>query len=112
MGCSFGCGGCSSRRPSLVTVLRRGRKGLPLRRRILLSRPVLALVTLFALPTGWSVAGAQTSSELPPTMTFPVIGSVTYSDTFGQPRSGGRTHDGQDLLGPKMLELVAAADGR
>lgn len=45
-------------------------------------------------------------------MVFPVIGNVTYTDTFGAPRSGGRTHMGQDLMGRKMQELVAAADGR
>ena len=44
-------------------------------------------------------------------MVFPVIGDVSYSDTFGAPRSGGRTHQGQDLMGHKMQELVAAAAG-
>src|SRR5690349_14956320 len=42
---------------------------------------------------------------------FPVIGSVRYSDDFGAPRSGGRTHEGNDLLGQKMMRLVAAVDG-
>lgn len=44
-------------------------------------------------------------------MVFPVVGSVSYSDTFGAPRSGGRTHEGQDLMGAKGQVLVAAADG-
>lgn len=44
-------------------------------------------------------------------MVFPVIGDVSYTDTFGAPRSSGRTHQGQDLMGDKMQELVAAADG-
>jgi len=44
-------------------------------------------------------------------VTFPVVGPVTWSDTFGAPRSGGRTHEGQDLMGAKGLALVAAADG-
>jgi putative cell wall-binding protein len=43
-------------------------------------------------------------------MTFPVIGPVSYTDTFGQPRSG-HPHAGQDLMGTKMQELVAAAAG-
>lgn len=44
-------------------------------------------------------------------ITFPVVGPVSWSDTFGAPRSGGRTHEGQDLMGAKGLVLVAAADG-
>ena len=42
---------------------------------------------------------------------FPVDGKVTYSDTHGAPRSGGRTHEGQDLMGAKMTRLVAAVSG-
>lgn len=46
------------------------------------------------------------------TITFPVIGSVTYYDDFGNPRDGGaRSHEGNDLMGKKMLPLVAAVDG-
>jgi murein DD-endopeptidase MepM/ murein hydrolase activator NlpD len=44
-------------------------------------------------------------------LTFPVIGKVSFVDSFGAPRSGGRTHQGTDLMGAKMLKLVAAADG-
>ncbi len=44
-------------------------------------------------------------------MVFPVAGVVSYSDTFGAPRSGGRKHEGQDLMGKKGTTLVAAADG-
>lgn len=39
------------------------------------------------------------------------IDDVHWTDTFGAPRSGGRTHLGVDILGPKMTPLVAAADG-
>ena len=42
---------------------------------------------------------------------FPVIGEVSYTDTFGEPRGSGRTHEGQDLLGDKMQQLVAADSG-
>lgn len=42
---------------------------------------------------------------------FPVEGKVTYEDWFGAPRSGGRKHEGQDLMGKKMQKLLATVDG-
>ncbi|MCU1352216.1 MAG: hypothetical protein JWM05_1425 [Acidimicrobiales bacterium] len=42
---------------------------------------------------------------------FPVIGTVSWTDTYLAPRSGGRLHEGQDLMGAKMLKLVAAVSG-
>ena len=44
-------------------------------------------------------------------MYFPIIGEVSYTDTFGAPRSGGRTHAGTDIMGTKMQPVVAVADG-
>jgi putative cell wall-binding protein len=45
-------------------------------------------------------------------MTFPVVGKVTYIDSFKAPRDGGaRQHLGQDLMGAKMMPLVAAKEG-
>ncbi len=41
---------------------------------------------------------------------FPVIGAVSYYDDFGAPRVG-HTHEGNDLMGRKMLPLVAVVDG-
>ncbi len=43
-------------------------------------------------------------------ITFPVIGSVSFSNDWGAPRAG-HTHEGNDILGTKGLPLVAAADG-
>lgn len=43
-------------------------------------------------------------------MTFPVIGSVSYSDDFGAPRNG-HTHEGNDIFGEKLQQLVAAVTG-
>ncbi len=37
-------------------------------------------------------------------------GQVRWSDTWGAPRSGGRSHIGVDMLGPKMVPLLAAND--
>ncbi len=47
----------------------------------------------------------------PPTITFPVQGGATFHDDFGDPRSGGRTHEGNDLMAPKMTPIVAAYGG-
>ncbi len=45
-------------------------------------------------------------------MVFPVIGAVSYSDTFLVCRSGcTRTHLGQDLMSPRMRPLVAVFSG-
>ncbi|MGV3758617.1 MAG: M23 family metallopeptidase [Actinomycetota bacterium] len=42
---------------------------------------------------------------------FPVDGKVSYTDTWGAARSGGRTHEGTDIMGQQMLPLLAAVDG-
>lgn len=44
---------------------------------------------------------------------FPVDGPVAYTDTFGACRGINceRRHEGQDLMGTKMLPLLAAVDG-
>jgi murein DD-endopeptidase MepM/ murein hydrolase activator NlpD len=43
---------------------------------------------------------------------FPVAGPHTYGDRFGEPRSGGRIHEGQDLPAGCGTPLVAARGGR
>lgn len=42
---------------------------------------------------------------------FPVQGPHTYGDRFGDPRSGGRVHQGQDLPAGCGTKLVAARGG-
>jgi murein DD-endopeptidase MepM/ murein hydrolase activator NlpD len=42
---------------------------------------------------------------------FPLPGPHSYGDRFGVPRSGGRTHEGQDLWAPCGARLVAARGG-
>ncbi len=43
---------------------------------------------------------------------FPVAGAHSYGDRFGEPRSGGRVHEGQDLPAGCGTTLLAARGGR
>lgn len=44
-------------------------------------------------------------------MYFPIAGTYRYSDTWGAPRSGGRSHTGTDIIADKMEVVVAVASG-
>lgn len=68
---------------------------------------VVAVALVAPVPGGPSPAGAE---EVRP-IVFPVQGPVAYVDSFGAPRSGGRSHIGVDMMGEKLLPLVAAASG-
>ena len=65
---------------------------------------VMCLVSVVAWP---NLAHAVVYSNI----TFPVEGAVSFSDDFGNPRSGGRTHEGIDIIADKHTPLVAAASG-
>ncbi len=69
----------------------------------------ISLVLIVALTF---VAGATGSTaKSVPKLVFPVIGPVTYSDDFGQPRAGG-THQGNDILADKKAPAVAVEPGK
>ena len=44
-------------------------------------------------------------------MFFPLIPDPGYKDNFGDPRSGGRAHEGIDIMSPKMTPVIAVAAG-
>lgn len=55
---------------------------------------------------------AQATPDPPFTLVFPQESHVTeFSSTFGARRSGGRRHQGTDLMAPKMTQVYAAAAG-
>ncbi len=66
---------------------------------------VLALLLLSLWP---QASQAQEIKQI----VFPVEGGGPFSDSFGDPRSGGRSHEGIDIFAPKMTPVVAAVDGR
>ncbi len=45
------------------------------------------------------------------TWVCPVQGPMSFTDTYGSPRSGGRRHLGNDLFAPSGTPLVAVTDG-
>ncbi|MDQ3461466.1 MAG: M23 family metallopeptidase [Actinomycetota bacterium] len=48
-----------------------------------------------------------------PVLDSPTLGRATWTDTYMAPRGSGscRYHEGQDLIAPKMLKLLACVDG-
>jgi hypothetical protein len=68
------------------------------------------LVVLLAVVSRPVAAGADEPEWR--RMHFPVEGAVAFGDDYGDPRSGGRTHEGNDLMGRKMQKLLSAVDGR
>jgi len=55
--------------------------------------------------------GAPVRSPVVYPLVFPVVGENHFSRDFGDPRSGGRSHEGIDILAEKLTPVVAVADG-
>ncbi len=74
---------------------------------------LVSFVAIVSLTIGNGVipTPAQAAVSTTRNIVFPAIGKVSYSNDFGAPRSGGRTHEGNDIMGAKMTPLVAAVDG-
>ena len=53
---------------------------------------------------------AAAALGVPSPLIFPVLGPVTYTNDFGQPRPGG-PHQGNDLIAPRKAIAVAAEGG-
>lgn len=76
---------------------------------------MLSLLLVIAVPTAEAAAQAPDDAPLEdaPEIVFPVVGPVTYSDTWGACRGSGcsRSHKGVDIFGTKLAPLVAAEGG-
>ena len=57
----------------------------------------------------WFPQAARASTVID--IAFPVQGDVSFTDTFDDPRSGGRTHNATDIMADKMTPIVAVVDG-
>jgi hypothetical protein len=68
----------------------------------------LAATTLATGLVG-GLPSAQAATIVKP-IVFPVDGTVRYTDDFGAARTG-HTHEGNDLMGAKMMRELAAVDG-
>jgi len=83
---------------------------------VLRRRAAAALVLIVAIVGGAAglAAAPAAADELPAfrRIHFPVEGRVTFGDDYGDPRSGGRSHEGNDLMGAKLQPLLSAVDGR
>jgi len=55
--------------------------------------------------------GSGSTDFATPGWVCPVNGPVGFGDTWGAPRSGGRSHQGVDMIGARGLPLVAVVDG-
>ena len=72
------------------------------------------LFAFVAAATLVAAAPAQRLSargSVPAQLVFPVIGAVTYTDDFGDPRAQGG-HPGNDILADKRAPVVAVEAGR
>jgi hypothetical protein len=73
----------------------------------------LLALTVAAVASVAVVAPDARAQTPPGRICFPIdpAVNVSWTDNFGAPRSG-HTHEGQDIMGPKMTRLMSAADGR
>ena len=63
------------------------------------------------LAAALAASAAQARGRVPSPIVFPLLGTVSYIDDFGQPRPGG-LHQGNDLLAPRKAIAVAAESGK
>jgi hypothetical protein len=68
------------------------------------------LIPVLVVALALTCAGTSAAKGGVPPLLFPVVGPVTYTNDFGQPRPGG-VHQGNDLMGTKRAPVVAVEEG-
>ena len=77
-----------------------------------LARPAAAIVEVTAAPSAMATAPAQRLRRYgPPNFPMQPTPRCDVLDNFGDPRSGGRTHAGSDMMATLGQEVYAMADG-
>ena len=71
---------------------------------------VAALIGALSVGRGTPDADAAQAAAVYP-LVFPLAGTYTLTDSFGDPRGRGRRHAGVDILADRMTPVLAAADG-
>lgn len=73
----------------------------------------LAVATAVGIGALVPAPPATANSSVPPfEVVFPQeTGPTEFTSSFGDGRSGGRRHNGNDLIAPRMTEIYAIADG-
>jgi hypothetical protein len=69
-------------------------------------------LALAALAAAGSAVAANPKKSGVPTLLFPVAGAATYTDDFGDARSDGPPHPGNDLLATKKTPVIAVESGK
>lgn len=77
---------------------------------MLIMKLIRLKITIFSLAVLMVPSFVQ-AQEIVRDIVFPVDGPNTFSDSYGDPRSGGRVHLGTDIIADKHTPLVSAVDG-
>src|SRR4029450_1530901 len=85
-----------------VTVRHFGREPEPM----LFSHRTTARAVFLLLAVGVFAGTANAAAEVPEVTAFPVVGNVSYTDDFGDPRPQG-SHEGNDIMSVVQQPTVA-----
>jgi murein DD-endopeptidase MepM/ murein hydrolase activator NlpD len=76
----------------------------------LTARSLLIALAAAAVLVAPATAGSAARGAVP-TLIFPIVGKVQYSDDFGDPRGQG-SHEGNDILADRKAPVVAVEAGK